>query len=195
MRNKSPAKRAASSPPVPARISRMALLASAASFGSNASRIVVSRSGQGLRGLRLLGFGQGPHLIVERRLDQHGFDPLDLGLLVAIGPDGRHEILVVRKLARQRHEGRGNPVRPTGGPRLPRDGAGSDRAWRKGASHPKTQRSAKPSRRPRGLKAGCRCVRHRPEAPDAATSIRRCAPAGPRHRRSRRRRRGRAAWP
>ena len=45
MRKRSPANSAASSPPVPARISRMALFSSAASFGSSSSRTSRSSSG------------------------------------------------------------------------------------------------------------------------------------------------------
>ena len=66
MRNRSAANSAASSPPVPARTSRMALRSSASSFGSSSSLTALLELGQpALQRLQLL-LGQRPHLGIAR---------------------------------------------------------------------------------------------------------------------------------
>ena len=69
MRNRSPAKSAASSPPVPARISRMAFFSSASSLGSSSTPYLLAQARDALVERRALGLGQLRHLrIGEQRI-------------------------------------------------------------------------------------------------------------------------------
>src|SRR5215471_6536117 len=79
MRNRSPAKSAASSPPVPARISRMTLRSSIASLGTSASLRSRSSAARFLLELRLLGGGHRAHFRIGRRVGDERIEARDLG--------------------------------------------------------------------------------------------------------------------
>ena len=115
MRNRSPANSAASSPPVPARTSRMALFSSAASFGSSASRIVCSSSRARCAASARSSSASVAHLGVEGRLGQHGLDARRVrDSLVAVGrgsPPRDPRSRRVRATARRRSRRRGPPAR------------------------------------------------------------------------------------
>ena len=68
MRNRSPANKAASSPPVPARISRMTLRSSIASLGSSVTPQFLFERRAPRFELALFGFGDGAHFGVGRRI-------------------------------------------------------------------------------------------------------------------------------
>jgi hypothetical protein len=101
MRKRSPAKSAASSPPVPARISRIALFSSASSLAK-----VLRRGLERVDGRGPLLLGKRAHLrIVHQRIEAGEV----LGG-TAVGPDRFDHGIELRQLARERDEGvRGLP--------------------------------------------------------------------------------------
>ena len=95
MRNRSPAKSAASSPPVPARISRMAFFSSAESLGS--SRIWISWPSSSMRSSTpgRVGFGQIAHFAVGRPVGKHRLKVGQFSLRLEQLPDLARQVLQV----------------------------------------------------------------------------------------------------
>ena len=103
IRNRSPANSAASSPPVPARISSITLRSSMASLGSSATRICCASS-QAARGQRLaLGFRHAAHLGIGRGIGDQRVDAGDLGVGGAIGLHGVDQRIEFGEFARDPH--------------------------------------------------------------------------------------------
>ena len=183
MRNRSPAKSAASSPPVPARTSRMALFSSASSLGRSSSRRLLRGALHGLDGVGPLGLGESAHLRIggrdrrEGRRAPQGYRP----------PPGRR--------GWPRRPGRGPTIRATGSTKMSAPGPLVQRAGDVGMARQDGVEPLRRQGRGKGHAANPVALGDRRREPDAGTRRRRRRRAAPSRRRRADPPRGRAPSP